>query len=432
MMKTTFFKSYSFEFFLVGGIILAMLIPMFFITGLIDERNARKSNALYEISSKWGQAQTLIGPIIRIPFEEVVKEQNGKFRTFEGFFYVSPKTLNFDGAMATETRHRGIYEITLYKTAIKVSGTFPAQPFDLPEKNEVFLDRAEVIFALSDTKGIEKISPFKAGGRQHTFRPGGLEQNLSHGAVTLPIDLGVLDGGTGFEFSMNLNGTNRLYFVPLAENTSVQLTSSWPDPSFSGGFLPTGSDITPKGFSASWDVSSLRSGIPAVWEETTDIGIYYKAFGVDLYLMADIYQQTTRAAKYAILFISLTFASLLFLGIFTGKRIHPIQYGFTGLGLSIFYVLLLSFSEHIGFSASYGVSTLAVVSLITAYAWMIVGNKRAVSALTAVLSFLYLSLYFILQLEDYALLVGSIGLFLILAVIMVTTARIDWSRQRNT
>jgi len=229
-----------------------------------------------------------------------------------------------------------------------------------------------------------------------------------------------------FNIDLDLRGSQSLNFVPLGRATRVDLTSDWPHPSFNGAFLPD-HDITEEGFSATWKVLDLNRNFPQAWKGNRD-GIYDSSFGFELFMPNDHYQQSMRSAKYAILFISLTFMVFFFLETINKKRIHPIQYILVGLALSIFFVLLLSLAEFIGFNAAYGVGAVATTLLIVIYSSSILTSGKLTAFLFGLLSVMYVFIFTILQLEDTALLVGSIGLFIILATIMIWSRKVDWYR----
>jgi inner membrane protein len=228
-----------------------------------------------------------------------------------------------------------------------------------------------------------------------------------------------------FSFSVELNGSQSLSFIPLGKQTDVQLTSTWSNPSFSGAFLPASRDINEKGFNASWKVLNLNRNFPQQWIGNEYI-VSESSFGVDFLLPVDHYQKNTRSAKYAIMFIGLTFVAFLLFELISKRKIHPVQYLLVGGALCVFYTLLVSFSEHIGFFWAYTISSVATIALISLYFNSIIGSARSTSLLSLMLVGLYLFLFTILQLQDYALLMGSIGLFAVISVVMYVSRRVDW------
>jgi inner membrane protein len=228
-----------------------------------------------------------------------------------------------------------------------------------------------------------------------------------------------------FNFSLNLKGSERIQFIPVGKTTNLDLTSSWAHPSFTGEFLPDQRGVSPDGFQAHWTVFHLNRNIAQTWIDNNS-AMEDWAFGVQLFLPADEYQQATRSAKYAILFIVLTFALFFLMEVSGKQRVHPIQYLLVGLALCIFYILLISISEHIGFTWSYLVSALAVIGMVGLYSKSVLPGKKQGLAVGGNVAVLYGYLYFILQLQDYALLIGSLGLFAILSLIMYFTRNFDW------
>lgn len=228
-----------------------------------------------------------------------------------------------------------------------------------------------------------------------------------------------------FEVRLNLKGSQQLNYIPLGETTNVKAASKWKSPSFSGSVLPAKREVNKKGFTAEWKVLHLNRNFPQFWTNKA-WAVQDSFFAVHLLITADIYQKTTRVAKYAFMFIIFTFAAFFFAEIINKRRVHPIQYMLTGLGVILFYVLLLSLAEHIGFDLAYMISAAAITLLITLYANCVISNRSFTFTIFGILVIVYSYLYMVLQLEDYALLAGSIGLFGILSAVMYITRNIDW------
>ncbi|HKL14294.1 MAG TPA: cell envelope integrity protein CreD, partial [Balneolaceae bacterium] len=228
-----------------------------------------------------------------------------------------------------------------------------------------------------------------------------------------------------FAFELVLNGSTGLLFSPVGEETSVQLESDWTNPSFAGSFLPAVREVNDDGFQSEWKVLHLNRNFPQQWNGANK-EVASTTFGVDLLLPVDEYQKTMRTAKYAIMFIALTFLTFFMIELLSGSVIHPVQYLLTGFALLIFYTLLLSISEYIAFGLAYLIAAAAIISLITVYSFSVLPDKRKTGIVFGVLTLLYGYLYILLQLQDYALLMGSIGLFTVLASVMYLTRQIDW------
>lgn len=421
-------QSVTVKMFIVGFLILVLLIPASMVKSLIRERQNRSHEAVAEISEKWGGAQTIIGPVLSIPYRKYFTQKDGtrRYETYVAHFL--PKALNVEGALKPEIRYRGIYKAVLYNAAVKLNGQFQRPDFtslDIEESN-VQWDRAMFALGISDMTGIKEAITPAFGKVTVSMNPGIENQDVLSSGVSVRLPKGVASrSGIPFSISLSLNGSDRIRFAPVGEVTTMKLESDWRSPSFDGAFLPVERKIDDTGFSASWKVLHLNRNYPQAW-----IGgrkhIADSAFGVRLFVAANVYQQATRTAKYAVLFVVLTFTTFFFSEIIDRRRLHPIQYLLIGFGIIIFYSLLIALSEHIRFGLAYLIGSVAVVGLITAYARTTLDNNRLTVLIGGILAILYGYLYMILQMEDYALLMGSVGLFVSLAVIMYITRRIDW------
>lgn len=421
-------NSVSFKLFVVGFLVLLLLIPTFMVQSLIGERQERKASAVSEISQKWGQAQTITGPVLTIPYKQYFKRENGS-RTYNiRYAHFLPKSLHVVGTLAPQIRYRGIYKAVLYQANLKLDGNFERPDFrslDIDETN-VLWDRASISLGVSDMKGIRDAMVLQLGARRMDMQPGTETQDVFESGVSRRIP-GALVRSAAVPFALNLdlNGSDHIDFVPVGEVTRVSLASPWKSPSFDGAFLPYKRHVGAKGFDAQWKVLNLNRNFPQAWAGTQK-QMNKAAFGARLIITADVYQQATRTAKYAVLFILLTFTTFFFSEVIKRRRLHPIQYLLIGFALIIFYSLLIALSEHIRFGLAYLVSSVAVIGLITFYARWALGSTRLAALVGGILAILYGYLYTLLQLEDYALLMGSIGLFVALACIMYVTRRIDW------
>ena len=230
----------------------------------------------------------------------------------------------------------------------------------------------------------------------------------------------------GFHIDLALQGSGSLFFTPVGKITEVNLRSAWGDPSFTGAFLPDQKNISPAGFDAQWKVLNLNRNYPQAWAGDTQVDFSSSAFGVDFLLPVDNYQKSIRSVKYAILFIGLTFLVIFFVEMRGTRRVHPFQYALIGLALVIFYTLLVSISEHISFNAAYAVAATMTIGLTGLYARALFDSRKMALLVGGTLLLLYGFLFTVLQLQDYALLIGSLGLFAILATVMYFSRQIDW------
>jgi inner membrane protein len=286
--------------------------------------------------------------------------------------------------------------------------------------------------AVSDARAITEIPSVSLADADIRFVPGGVQVHGFPPQVVAPIgrniDAEKLRQALPFTINLELNGSESLQFLPAGDTTSVELRSSWPSPSFSGNYLPEARDITAEGFRASWRVSSIGRELPSMWTGAAGAaGASHESyFGVDLYMPLSVYRLTERATKYGVLFLGLTFVTYFLFEVVAGLRLHPLQYLLVGFANSLFYLLLLSLAEHIGFGLAYLVSCLGSCGLIIGYSWSVLGSRGSAAIMSAVLLLLYSFLYMTLKAESFALLAGTIGLWVSLAATMYLTRRIDW------
>ena len=411
---------------IVCSLIVILLIPVSMIMALVKEREERRNETIKEVSSKWGNEQTIAGPILTIPYKVYLKDKNDKVIELIKYAHFLPEELNIKGDILPEIRYRGIYEVVVYRSELKFNGNFSSPDFkDLGVlgKNVVWKD-AFVSVGIPDMRGIEEYIEMKWNESKFLFNPGIKVTEIINSGVSIKLPL-EKKSGYNFSFSISLDGSKNLNFVPLGKETNVYLKSKWTNPSFDGAFLPDERKIDDKGFEAKWKVLNLNRNYPQQWLGKA-YNIYNSVFGVNLLLPVDEYQKIMRSVKYAAMIISLTFLIFFFVEVLNKKRIHPIQYILVGLGLCIFYTLLLSISEQTNFNFAYIVSSIAVIALIAAYSKTFFKNNFLTIILGASLLIVYSFIYIILQLQDYALLMGSIGLFVILAIAMYLSRKVDW------
>jgi inner membrane protein len=437
------------RFFVVLSLVVLLLVPLHMIRGVIDERAARRTAAIAEVASTWGAAQTLTGPVVVVPFHVERKEswvdpavpgspshagivrERTRVDVEQATFL--PDTLKIEGRLVPERRWRGIFEVVLYRAELAVSGTVPVPdlgPLGVPP-GDVHWKDAFLSVGLSDTRGIREEVKLLWNGAPATFRPGPGASCLASSGIHAPLP--ALEGSGvathRFAFNVSLQGTEAFAVTPIGASTEAILRSPWPSPSFFGAFLPDRRTLTPGGFDATWKVSSFGRNYPQRWRGDRGApgdAVAKSAFGVRLFLPADAYQQATRSLKYAILFVGLTFLAFALFETFGGLRLHPLQYLLVGFALVLFYLLLVSLSEHVGFGVAYLAAASATTSLVSAYcAWVLVVKGRAF-VMAGALAALYGYLFVLLRLEDYALLLGSVALFALLAALMLATRHVDW------
>lgn len=409
---------------MIGGLILVLLIPAMLVQNLVKEREGRQQEAFEEVSSKWAGAQNITGPVLVLPYEEPVMAP-GPVRSVRRQAYIMPDKLTIEGEIKPEERHRGIYQVMLYSSDLNISGQFnsiPLKQLRIDPAN-VLWNEAHVCVDLQDVRGLKEEMQLKWNDSVVTLNPASVDNAVMKKAFTSPVSVSP-DGRINFSAKIRFNGSRELLFTPVGRETTVKLSSAWTEPSFTGGQLPD-HNVTKDGFTATWKSLSHTRTFPQAWKETS-YNLENASFGTSLFIPVNGYQKTMRSVKYAILCIVLTFAAFFIIEMVNKKSVHPIQYGLVGVALLMFYTLLLSFSEYIGFNMAYVVATVATVGLIGWFVKGVLSSGKLSWLLSVLLALLYGYVFTILQLQDYSLLLGSIGLFATLAVIMHFCRKIQW------
>jgi inner membrane protein len=438
----------------IGFLILILLIPTSWIEDVIAERELRSEEVIRDISGKWSGSQTIAGPILVIPYtkrEVLDRGKEGKEmieRTVQAFFL--PEDLNITGAVKPEVLHRGIFDAVVYESTLGIKASFATPDFkalDIPE-DLVHWPDAHLVFGISDLRGISDTPTIRVGGESREAQPandiGVAIQQSSYetdeyqsGSVRnhnqaysngMSIDLGwtsATDFKENTSIDISIKGSRNLDFIPVGKTTAVSLKSSWPDPSFDGEFLPDSREISPEGFTANWKVLHFNRPFSQQWTERQQ-PLGSANFGVTLLMPVDQYQKSMRTAKYGILIILLTFISLFLVEITQKIRIHPFQYILVGAALTIYYTLLLSISEQLGYNAAYIIASVATVVLISLYALTFLRTKRLAVVFTSLLSLFYGFIFVIILQQDFSLLIGSIGLFITVGVLMYFSRKVNW------
>ncbi len=410
-----------------GILILVMLIPMIFVSNLVKEREQRRKTVEKDVSEKWASPQRLSGPYLYVPYQKITKDEKGKTVITYGDFFMLPELVSFTGNIDTEERRRSIYKVLLYKTQLAGSGKFQLQlPKDVRE-DEVQWNDIKLCIGISDFKGIEQEIMANFKGTEFNLLPGLPSSEIDSNGLSVNVPLSAADLGTIIDFSTKLavRGSGQLHFMPLAGSSTYNIHSKWPSPSFDGNTIPSNRKVGRTGFNASWTFN--KANLPFTTLVTDTKGINQSlAFGVSLLQPANQYAQTDRSSKYAILLIGLSFALFFIMEIMQNKPVHPVQYVLVGIALIIFYTLLLSISEIASFNFAYFVAASATILLITVYVHSHFKKAGTAAWFTILLSTLYGFIYILLRLEDTALLLGSIGLFIILAAVMYASRQINW------
>lgn len=420
-----------------------LMIPTVMIQNLVREREDTEKEAINEVSSKWANQQTIIGPVITVPYinyiktisDEVIpnttKTQSKTFitKTIE-YKHFLPKSLNISGEIVPERRYRGIYEVVVYTSSIKFSGDFSEFSFkdlNIPQE-QLLIDKAFISLGISDLRGIKDQINLNWNNKKFLFEPGTVTNNIFNSGINTRIPIKINDKSEyKYSLDMHLKGSNLIYFAPTGKETNIKIKSAWNNPSFDGAFLPEQHQVDNNGFQANWKILNLNRNFPQSWINN-EYDLNSSLFGVKLLLPVRSYQKITRCIKYSALIICLTFLVFLFIEILKKRLMHPIHYILVGFGLCLFYTLLLSISEHLNFAYAYLIASFMTISLITSFTGSILKSKSITILILLVLSILYSFIYIIIQLMDYSLLMGSFGLFFILALIMFISRKIEWSQ----
>ncbi|MEJ4089669.1 cell envelope integrity protein CreD [Galbibacter orientalis] len=435
-------ESITAKMFTVGMLILILLIPLAFVQDLIKERKHRQEEVVSEINNKWGNEIIISGPILKVPYKEIkeVKSLNSETNLYDikkeeytRYAYFFPETLNIDSKVKTKPLNRSIYKSVVFTSDITVEGKFPIINFELEalQPENILWNKATVIIQTSNLKGIRNTVETELGNEKFSMAP--IYNNSALNTIeSSPIDNFSMmnQKAINFKFELKINGSEAVKFIPIGKTTKASIASNWASPSFDGMFLPEdGSrEISKDGFKASWKVLQInRQFEQTFYNSLPDLTPF--AFGANLIIPVNEYAKSERASKYGFLVIGLTFLVFLLIQLVSKVYIHPFQYVMIGLALVMYYTLLISISEHSSFLKAYVIATLAVLALVSLYSKSILKSNKFAGLIGISLFALYGFIYVIIQLEDYALLVGSIGLFVILAAIMYFSKKIDWENK---
>ena len=426
-------QSITFKALVIGFLTIILLIPGIMIQDLIRERQDRSVETIEKINAKWSNAQTICGPVLTIPYTTTHMDANNKTVLQEHTISITPENLNIDTQLFPEERYYGIYKTILYKSEIDLSGNFDKINYQKTDNSTIHWDQAYLTIGVSDLRGITENISFTLDNKLYPVEAASNYDRLMGKILVVSLnnaDTLLTGQPLNFNCKIKLNGSSNINFIPIGKTSKVHVAGTWKSPGFIGNFSPEHT-ITENGFDANWSVLRFNRSIPETWIDNQVDTFEDASFGVNLIDPVNHYQQNMRSAKYAIMFIALTFVVFFFVEILTKKRIHPIQYLLVGIALILFYSLLLSISEQINFGIAYLIASIATIGLITAYTHSIFKNKMQTGGLAAMLCMLYIFLYVVLQLEDIALLIGSVGLFIILGIIMFFSRKINWYKQEE-
>ncbi len=439
--KKNFLQMKTVQLGLVLLLVLLMLIPLSFVQDLTFERKIRQENVKREISKKWGEEVKFYGPILKVPYEKSFKKKK-KNKEGEIFYviekethhaYILPNEYDVEANIEANKKHRGIYDAVVYKSDFDIKGRFDLDNY---KKYKVPLtsfkwENAQLIMKTTNLKSIRNNINVSLDSKSYDFQPlyeGGSQWLQSMETQEISIqDTANKKRFVDFEVDISYNGSESVKMVPIGKTSAFSVTSNWQDPSFNGNYLPIDKTITEKGFSANWKILHFNRPFPQTFSNTIP-NLLEHSFGLDLMVSVDQYQQNERAAKYGLLVIGLTFLTFFMIQVINKLSIHIMEYAMIGLAMVLFYTLLLSITEHSTFSVAYLISSLATISLISVYSFSLLKKVKLLFFVTTTMSLLYAYIFVIIQMESYALLSGSIGLFIILSIVMYFSRKVDWGK----
>jgi inner membrane protein len=421
----------------LGAVSILLLIALSSIAGITRERKHRLQEVQRGIAESYAGRQQLLGPVFALEYRErwMARLYNNEKNTWYEKEMVAlrssivyPERLAYDGSLNVQERYRGIFKANVYQSDGHIAGTvrFPALETVGKESNSTIeLVSAKACIIVSDPRGISHVPAFDWSGIPLDIQSGSsLEMQGSGIHAELPAPGGLPGKSFDFALDLKIHGMGQFSLVPIGAENSIRLESAWPHPSFVGDFLANDRTVSDQGFAAEWNVNGLACSA----QQTMSSGKLrsIQQLGVDLIDPVNTYPLTDRALKYGFLFIFITFAAFFLFELVKQLKIHPVQYGFVGLAQALFFLLLLSLSEHIGFGISYLVASTATIGVIAAYLCSVLNGIKRGLLFGAVLTVLYGALYYLLQSEDHALVAGSSLLFGLLALVMMFTRKIDW------
>lgn len=436
-------------------LLLLLLIPLSFVHELLRERYQTNDEVSAELTSSWGEAQLINGPVLIIPYEKTVKTvaADNKDRIIErkeiDFLHILPKTLNINSSIHSETLKRSIYQAVVYQSKNTLSGSFAPiglnRQIELKGDDKILADEIEMVLNVTDVRGVKSLPVLKINNKDYKLTLRKKESKAENFLLTARVQVAdLLESGFQFELSMDLSGSRSFNVNPLAEDNTIKITSNWNTPSFKGAHLTLDKEINNDGFTANWNISNVLNEVPPVFTDGDFVSDLYTYSSSDVTLAGNSkgayqknnsfvtiqffdqmnnYSKSEKITKYAVLVIILTFTSIFFSEIYSKVRVHIVNYLLIGLGVIVFYLLLLSISEFLSFNISYLIASVATIALITNFIRLLVPQRKVVLSVGLVLSVLYLFLFILIQIKEQALLVGSIGLFFILALLMNFSAR---------
>jgi len=422
---------------LIGALVLVMMVPAALVRQIVRERSERAREVETEILESWGGELRFAGPVLRVPCtrleEATLRDDKGKTTkelTETRFdLWVAPSRTSIEADLETTRKSRGIFSVPVFSGLVRVDAAFDVAEAlaGLAANEKARLSEAEIVVALENQKGLRGIERPTWGGAALSFKPGDAGLGLLSGGIHAAAPVAP-DGRASLGMALSVQGGGRVRLLPLGVDVVAAVRSDWTAPSYRGDYLPGEQTLDDGGFSALWTVSHLSRGTPLYWTGSArgDDRLSQAFFGVDLLEVLDLYALNDRAVKYAILFIVVPFLAMFLIETLGKRAIHPVQYALAGIANLVFYLLLLSLSEHVSFGAAYLSSAAAVSAMVFVYTWSLFKDLSKAWYMGPVMAGSYLYLFITLQSEDWALLIGSVGAFCVVGVVMFATRKIDW------
>lgn len=430
-------RSLGVKLILVCGLALVMAIPAFLVGGLVEDRTKRAADVVQEISGHMGGQQTFLGPTLAIPY--TIQPQSPMDSAKHGIYLVFPKQASAAIKVATEERRRSLFKVPVFQANLNLDASFDLTgvPAAAPQGAELDWSRAEMVVGVSDARGALADALLTVNGKTTTLAPAEIIQDFSIGSdqsQRLKLTLfgrrldGIAKPNGQFDVTsaLRFSGAQRIAVLAYGKTTRLAMQGNWRSPGFDGGFLPVTRKVSNNGFSAEWAVPFIARGVRAEGQSDSIAGLDLTALGASFIEVADPYQSVNRSLKYLPLFLGLVFLSYFIFEVTTGKRVHPAQYLLVGVAQIIFYLLLLSIAERIGFDLGFLLAGAATVALLSANAGWVFSSQAQGARALASFSLLYALIYMLLRLEDNALLIGAIASFLAVAAVMYFTRKVDW------
>jgi inner membrane protein len=405
---------------------LFLLAPLEMIKSIIRERQATSENVKKEIAFQWAGEQTISGLVLNIPVRIYPADNDSD--PYLTVLHLMPEILNIKGDIDTEKRHKSIYQAVVYTANLQYSGEFNIPEMNVGEKSEFLWSQSYYSMGISDNRGLKGGVTLITDSVDIEAIPGTTDNDLFTSGISFPSELQKDVRNIPFSLNLKISGSESLSFAPLGKSTKAKISSPWDSPGFRGNFLPISRTIDNSGFNAEWYVTNLNRNFPQYWT-----GSIFKpsndSFGVDFVLQVDHYQKSLRSAKYGILFIAITFLSLIFAELTIKEKIHIFHYLLVSLGLVLFFSFLNALSEQLGFNLAYILSASSTIILISVFLRALIKHSRPVFLISGLLLFLYSFIYILLTLNDYAYLAGNIGLFILLAITMKLSIKLNLTKE---